>query len=728
MNVAVFRGNVYVTGLECEAVRWISPTGLVGTIAGDVDLAGSADGTQGAARFTGPAGIAVDRDGNLFVADSINNTIRRVTQWEGVVTTVAGQVRVGGSADGVGNRATFNTPNGVAVDAAGNVFVADLGNTTIRKIAPSGAVTTFAGHVGFGADDGPGPAARFNFPSGVAVDLAGNAYVADTFNNTIRKITPTGAVTTLAGAAGQFGSDDGPGHAARFDFPLGIAVDRAGNVYTTSNAATVRKITPTGVVTTIAGLSEQFGDADGPGRSARFAIPNGLAVAADGTVYVADQENSTIRKIAPDGTVTTLAGSSSLRGGIDGPGRVARFVQPAGLTMDAAGNLYVSDRGDFTVRKVTPSGDVTTIAGQHGVAGTADGMGNAAQFAFAGGIAIDPRGTLFVADSNNRIRQITPAGVVTTIVADADAFGLSDDLPLVNLARNVATDLAGNLYVTDGANNTIRKGVSSTRLVNLAIRSRVGTGDQTLIMGFVISGNGQKPVLVRGIGPTLQMISGLRDVVADPQLKLFDFWGNKIRENNDWGGSDQLNEVFGSLGAFPLEPGSKDAALYTPLPTGAYSAQVTSTDASGGVALVETYDGDAGATSRLVNVSARTRAGSADNTLIAGFVLTGNAPKTVLIRGLGPSLARHGLDPASVLADPKLTLYLGGTTVGTNDNWAGTAELKVAFQAVGAFDLDSDASKDAALLATLQPGAYTVHVTGANAGIGVALVEIYELP
>ncbi|WP_158305420.1 NHL repeat-containing protein [Opitutus terrae] len=732
-NIAVFRGNLYVTEQESAAIRWITPTGVVLTLAGDPDLVGSADGTGGDARFSSPAGLAVDRDGNIFVADSLNNTIRRVTPLNGpaplgVVTTVAGQAGVTGSADGVGSQARFNLPYGIAVDAAGNIFVADLGNTTIRKIAPSGAVTTLAGEASVGTADGPGPMARFNYPNGVAVDLAGNTYVADTFNATIRKITPAGVVSTLAGAAGQIGSADGTGSAARFEFPLGIAVDRAGNVYTTANSATVRKITPAGVVTTIAGVSGNFGSADGPGLAARFAFPNGLAVATDGTLYVADEENSTIRQITPDGMVSTLAGSPAQRGGIDGTGTAARFVQPAGLTIDAAGNLYVSDRGDFTVRKITPAGEVTTVAGQHGIAGGADGTGSAAQFAYAGGIAIDRRGTLYVADSNNRIRQITPAGLVTTIVADTTVFDPasgSADFPLTYLARNIATDLAGNLYVTDGGNNTIRKAVSTTRLVNLSVRTRVGTGEQTPIVGFFLGG--PKRLLVRGIGPTLATM-GVTTATADPQLRLFDFNGAPLQDNDDWGGSAQVSQVFAEVGAFSLAAGSKDAALLASLTPGLYTAHLTAAGAGGGVTLLEAYDADASASGHLTNLSARTFAGVGDDTLIVGFVLSGHAPKTVLIRAAGPSLVRLGLGASSVLADPKLTLYHGATVIDENDDWGGTMELKASSQAVGAFEFDSAASKDAAVLTTLPPGVYTVHVSGANAGTGVALVELYDVP
>lgn len=727
-HVAVYHGYLYVTGLETSAVRFISPTGLVATAAGDIDLVGSDDGAFNTARFAGPTGLAVDADGIVYIADSINATIRRMAPL-GVVTTVAGRVRIDGADDGPARQATFDSPNGVAVDAAGNVIIADLGNGTIRQLSPSGVVTTLAGYASSGADDGTGSVARFRSPGGVAVDLAGNAYVADLFNSTIRRITPAGVVTTFAGVAGQSGSTDGTGSAARFDVPLGVAVDRVGNVYVTSNIGTVRKITPAGVVTTLAGSPGAIGYADGPGRTARFAIPNGLAVGADGTVYVADQENGAIRQIAPDGTVSTLAGSPPAAGGVDGTGRAARFIRPAGLAIDAAGNLYVSDLGDFTVRKVTPAGVVTTVAGQHGVRGTADGTGGAAQFAFAGGLAIDRTGTLFVADSNNRIRQITAAGAVTTLVADTPFPPPSSggDDSQSTLVRAIATDLAGNLYVTDSANNTIRRGVSTTKLMDLAVRSRVGTGDQTLTMGFGIAAGNPPRVLVRGVGPTLSFYD-VADPVADPQVRLLDVAGRSLQENDDWGGSTELSGLFALVGAFPLGSNSKDAALAATLPPQAYTVQISAKGAAGGVSEAEVYDVSAGPAGNLINVSARSVTGTGEDVLIGGFVLSGTAPKTVLIRGIGPALTKFGVNAASVVADPRLTLYHSETIVGENDNWGGTAELKAAFKTVGAFDLDSDTSKDAAFLVTLPPGGYSVIVAGTNATTGVALVEVYVLP
>jgi sugar lactone lactonase YvrE len=242
----------------------------------------------------------VDGAGNLYVADSRNYTIRKVTP-AGVVTTLAGQANSLGSEDGTGSSARFGLPLGVAVDGSGVVYVADSYNSTIRKITPAGVVTTLAGLAGIpGSSDGQGSLARFLSPSGVAVDGSGNAYVADPWNFSIRKVTPDGVVTTLAGAAEHPGINDGTGSAANFDFPIGVAVDESANVYVAEYwSFTIRKVTPAGVVTTLAGEPGSWGSADGVGSAARFANPSGVSVNAAGNLYVADSSNHAIRKGVP---------------------------------------------------------------------------------------------------------------------------------------------------------------------------------------------------------------------------------------------------------------------------------------------------------------------------------------------------------------------------------------------------------------------------------------------
>ncbi|MBI2928427.1 MAG: hypothetical protein HYY24_22385 [Verrucomicrobia bacterium] len=344
--------------------------------AGTPGTRGYADGNAREAQFGFLEGIAVDSAGNVYVADYWYHTIRKITP-DGEVTTLAGSPSFinefgrgeGGYADGTGSAALFSNPYGVAVDSAGSVYVADYRNYTIRKITPAGDVTTLAGTAGqSGSDDGIGSEARFGSqfgsgPSGVAVDSADNVYAADTFNHTIRKITPDGVVTTLAGSPGQSGSADGTGSAARFNQPFGVAVDSAGNVYVADQTNhTIRKITPTGVVTTLAGKAGQIGSADGTGSAARFKHPRGVAVDSVSNVYVADYRNYTIRKITPAGAVTTLAGSAGQIGSADGTGSAARFNYPFGVAVDSAGSLYVTDTGNNRITKGTlPGGTLPAL-------------------------------------------------------------------------------------------------------------------------------------------------------------------------------------------------------------------------------------------------------------------------------------------------------------------------------------------------------------------------------
>ncbi len=386
---------------------------------------GSADGTNSAARFAQPKGAAVDPNGNVYVADTVNHTIREMrqvgTNW--VVTTLAGLAGSFGSADGTGSAARFNNPGGVAVDSSGNLYVADAGNSTIREITPVGTnwvVTTLAGTAAYGSTDGTGSAARFNQPQGLALDSAGNAYVGDSMNYTVRKVTPAGVVTTLAGLAGAFGTADGAGSAARFEYPMCVAVDSAANLYVTDyDANTIRKVTPAGVVTTLAGSAGNSGSADGTGTNALFNSPYGVAVDSAGTVYVADRGNDTIRKVTPAGVVTTLAGSAGNSGCADGTGTNALLSEPYGVAVDSAGNVYVTDANNNAIRKVTPAGVVTTLAGLVGVNGPfgnwgmADGTGTNAWFAETTDVAVDNAVNVYVADQYNfNIRKGFPANSV----------------------------------------------------------------------------------------------------------------------------------------------------------------------------------------------------------------------------------------------------------------------------------------------------------------------------
>jgi sugar lactone lactonase YvrE len=274
-TLAVLRVSALVVAMAVAAVSAATAQPLtVSHLAGTLGGGGTTDGTGPTARFAQPSGVAVDTAGTIYVADTDNHTIRKVTLG-GVVTTLAGLAGVSGSADGTGIAARFYHPSGVAVDGAGTVYVADERNHTIRRVAPGGMVTTLAGRAGFiGSTDGAGSAARFSFPRGVAVAGAGTVYVADSSNHTIRTVTAAGVVTTLAGLAGVNGSADGTGSAARFNQPHGVAVDAAGTVYVGDKINhTIRKVTAGGLVTTLAGLAGSEGSADGGAPWRASSIP-----------------------------------------------------------------------------------------------------------------------------------------------------------------------------------------------------------------------------------------------------------------------------------------------------------------------------------------------------------------------------------------------------------------------------------------------------------------------
>jgi sugar lactone lactonase YvrE len=329
---------------------------IVTTLAGgNSNSAGSVDGTGSGARFNHPIGLAVDAAGNLFIADEVNDTIRKVTP-AGVVSTIAGDPGVAGGFDGTGSVVRFNIPSGTAVDSAGNIYVADAGNSAIRMIAPSGLVSTFAGYIGIpGSVDGVGTNARFIEPQGIAIDSLGNLYVSD--NNTIRKIAPDGTVTTIAGVYGISGTADGTGTAARFEGPTGVAVDGQGNVFVAdSDNNTIRKVTPSGVVTTVAGQAGVLGSADGSAANALFSSPKGIAVDGIGNIFVSDNANSTIREILPSGAVITVAGSVHDAGELDGTGSASLFNFPQGLALDSQGNLFIADSDNNAIRKGVTNG------------------------------------------------------------------------------------------------------------------------------------------------------------------------------------------------------------------------------------------------------------------------------------------------------------------------------------------------------------------------------------
>lgn len=311
------------------------------------------------------------------------------------VTTIAGTTA--GFADGQGSNAKFNDARGITIDATGNLYVADTGNHKIRKISPTGLVTTIAGSTS-GFENGQSILAKFNEPNDVAIDTDGNLYVTDRVNHRVRKISSTGLVSSFAGQSAGF--EDEFGFQAKFDNPTGITIDNLGNLFVTdAGNYKVRKITPERIVSTIAGST--IGSIDGLGSLAKFGTVKGIVNDPAGNLFIVDSFNNKVRKCSQLGLVTTIAGG--ITGFADGQGSSAKFEYTFDIIIDINGNLYIPD--GHRIRKISPTGLVSTIAGT-GVFGFVDGNASTAQFNAPLGITIDAQGNLYIAD-NSRIRKIT---------------------------------------------------------------------------------------------------------------------------------------------------------------------------------------------------------------------------------------------------------------------------------------------------------------------------------
>jgi sugar lactone lactonase YvrE len=307
--------------------------------------------------FNAPSGLAVDASGNIYVADWGNNVIREITP-AGVVSTYAG-TGFTGYTNGAASLASFNEPTGLSIDPSGNLFVADAGNDLVRKIASTGMVSTIAGSDTSGYRDSVGSGSAFFDPLAVAVDPSDNVYVADAGNNLVRLVSSAGNVTTFAGTYNTGNSTT----LSPFNNPSGIARDALGNLFVANYLnSNILEVNPQGVVSVYAGQTDSIGAVNGPASAATFYYPNSVAVDANDNVYVSDGLNNLIRKISPQGIVSTFAGSGS-PGAVDSTGTAASFNGPAGLAFDAAGNLYVADANNNKIRKITPAGVVTTVAG-----------------------------------------------------------------------------------------------------------------------------------------------------------------------------------------------------------------------------------------------------------------------------------------------------------------------------------------------------------------------------
>jgi uncharacterized protein (TIGR03437 family) len=508
-------GNLYIADAANHRVRKVTPSGTISTVAGNGHPGFSGDnGPASAAQLNQPYDLAMDSAGNLYIADYGNQRVRAVGV-DGNITTVAGNGPSGNSGDGgPATAALLMGPRNLAIDPAGNLYISEFDGHRVRRVAPDGTIATVAGTgiAGFSGDGGPATAAQLAFPAGLGIDGAGNLYIVDSANVRIRQVlasagtigtvcnqqtfgmpniqlsglaanaagnlyipesgnsfvwqlTPAGALTRVAGApgSGAYTGDGQPALQTALNIPVEVALDAAGDLYI-SEVRRVRLVTAvTGIINTVAG-NGTFGF-NGDGGSALLAVlnaPSGLA-ANNGSMYVGDQGNQRVRQIAAGGLISTVAGNGTPSYAGDGlPATSASLFGPNALAFDAAGNLYIADSGNNRVRRVDPSGVITTFAGNGTVAGFG-GEGNPATLTpldLPQGVAADQAGNVYIADTNhNRVIQVDTAGNIHTVAGTGTAGaagGGGTSLGELYGPTGLAVDSAGNLYIADTQNHRIR--------------------------------------------------------------------------------------------------------------------------------------------------------------------------------------------------------------------------------------------------------------------------------
>jgi trimeric autotransporter adhesin len=444
------------------SIRKITPDGIIQTVAGQnfPHIGYGGEGGPAIDAFISARGVSVDGYGNIFIADYDNDGIREVTA-DGLIHTVAGHN--GPTATDLGDggpakSATLLQPLGLAFDALGNLYIADSANGRVRMVDSNGIIHTLAGmgvlgpFRGYAGDGGPATSAQLNIPKGSAIDRFGNLYIADSGNNLVRKVSLGGTISTFAGNGTQgFSGDGGPATSAMLSGTLAVATDASGNLYIADNGNNrIRKVTPGGTITTSAGTGVLATSGDGgPATSAALYGVTSLTVDSSGTVYLTDSQ-SQIRKITPQGTITTIA---NLKVGL------------SGIAVDANGNLYVSGGMLNVVQKIVPSGAVTNVAGATDTGGFSGdgGAATSAQLNNPVGVAVDAAGNIYIADSgNNRIRKVTTDGLIQTVAGSGFEPGFSGDggpatSAELNSPEGVTVDAVGNLYIADTSNGRIRK-------------------------------------------------------------------------------------------------------------------------------------------------------------------------------------------------------------------------------------------------------------------------------
>ncbi|MBI4404879.1 MAG: SMP-30/gluconolactonase/LRE family protein [Deltaproteobacteria bacterium] len=467
-------GNLYIADTNNNKVRKVSASGLITTVAGNGSSGYSGDGGPAAsAKLYYPSAVAIDSAGNLFIADTNNHRIRKVDGNSGNISTVAGNGTGGYAGDnGPAVSARLNSPSGIAIDSDGDLYIADTNNHRIRKVDSNGDISTVAGTGTAGYDeDGPDATSRkLNRPVGVLLDSSDNLYIADSANNRIRMVDGSGIISTLAGnGSGGYSGDGRAATSAKLYNPVSIAMDPAGNFYIAdmynSRIRMVDMKDMNRKISTVAGKNGSGFSGDGDlATNAMLNSPSGISVDSSGNLYINDKNNHRIRKMESSShNISTYAGNGTY--GFSGDGGLATkatLYSPSGIHIDSSGNIYVADTSNHRIRKVDAGGIIATVAGNGLVGYSGDGMATNVKLSSPSGIAGDSSGNFYIADSgNHRVRKVDVNGKLTTVAGNG-AGGYSGDggvgsAAQINSPSAIALDRSGNLFIADKSNHAIRK-------------------------------------------------------------------------------------------------------------------------------------------------------------------------------------------------------------------------------------------------------------------------------